>query len=54
MIQSVVQPIKRLLPKGKRYRKLLLGPAAGCVMALDFRHHLKAYFGLYEYELLPM
>jgi Methyltransferase FkbM domain len=53
MIQLAVQPLKALLPKGKRYRKLLFGPAAGCIMALDFRHHLKAYLGLYEYELLP-
>jgi hypothetical protein len=53
VIQPVIQPLKKLLPKGKRDRKLLFGPAAGCVMAVDFRHHLKAYFGLYEYELLP-
>jgi hypothetical protein len=53
MIQMVIQLIKGLLPEGRRYRKLLFGPAAGCVMSVDFRNHLKAYFGLYEYELLP-
>jgi len=53
MMQLFTQSVKRFLPRGKRYRKLLFGPGAGCVMALDFRHHLKAYFGIYEYELLP-
>jgi hypothetical protein len=27
--------------------------AAGCIMAVDFRCDLKAYLGIYEYELLP-
>jgi hypothetical protein len=45
--------IKTALPKGTHYRKILLGPAAGCVMAINFKGHLKTYLGLYEYELLP-
>jgi hypothetical protein len=53
MMQLMIQPMKRLLPKSKRYRKLRLGPAAGCMMAVDLRHDLKAFVGLYEYELLP-
>ena len=53
MERAVIKSVKTLLPKGKHYRKLLLGPAAGCVMALDFSSHLKAYLGIYEYELLP-
>ena len=53
MIQSCLRPLKRLLPKGKRYRKLLLGPAAGCVMDFDLQLQLRLYFGVYEFELLP-
>jgi hypothetical protein len=53
MERLVVKSIKKILPHGRHYRKLLLGPAAGCVMALDFQSDLKAYFGIYEYELLP-
>jgi hypothetical protein len=53
MERAIIHSIKALLPKGRQYRKLLLGPAAGCVMALDFHSHLKAYLGIYEYELLP-
>jgi hypothetical protein len=53
LMRFVITLIKRLLPQSTRYRKLFSGPAAGCVMQVDFRCHLKAYFGLYEYELLP-
>ena len=52
-MQLISRSVKGLLPKGKRYRKLPLGPAAGCVMAVDFGYHLKVYLGIYEYELLP-
>lgn len=49
-----MQAIKRgLLPGGTRPRRLLLGPAAGCVMGIDLHHQLKVYFGLYEAELAP-
>jgi hypothetical protein len=52
-LRFAVSILKTMLPEGKRHRKLLLGPAAGYVMALDFHHDLKAYLGIYEYELLP-
>src|SRR5260370_21594732 len=53
MIQTFLQPLKKLLPSGKRCRKLLFGPAAGCLMELDLRFQLRTYFGIYELELLP-
>ena len=53
MIQSYARVFKKMLPKERRYRRLLLGPAAGCVMEVDFSCHLMAYLGLYERELLP-
>jgi hypothetical protein len=53
MIQSLVQPFKELLPKGKRYRKLAFGHAAGCVMEIDFNCQLRTYLGLHEFELNP-
>lgn len=53
MIRPVVQGLKSLLPKGRKYRKVARGPAKGCVMAVDFRSDLKAYLGIFEYELTP-
>ncbi len=51
MIQTALRLLKKILPKGKRYRKLLLGPAAGCVMEIDFGSRLRTYFGVYELEM---
>lgn len=42
-----------VLPKNSQFRKLLLGPAAGCVMQIDFAHHTRLYLGLYERQLNP-
>jgi hypothetical protein len=53
VIRAVAQSLKARLPKGKRYRVVRFGPAAGCTMAIDFDCHVKSYLGLYEYELLP-
>lgn len=53
MVRPAIRTLKSLLPKGRQYRKLPVGMAAGCTMAVDFSCDLKAYFGLYEYELLP-
>lgn len=53
MVRPVVRGIKTLLPKGRRYRKIALGLARGCVMDVDFRSDLKAYLGIFEYELMP-
>lgn len=44
---------KKLLPRGAAYRKILLGPAAGVKVRIDFAHQSRLYFGLYEYELAP-
>ncbi|MGH7269466.1 MAG: hypothetical protein ACREJ3_03465, partial [Polyangiaceae bacterium] len=41
-----------LLPAGSRPRRIPFGPAAGCVMPIDFRHQTRLYLGLYEVELL--
>src|ERR1700752_73320 len=53
MIRPVVRGFKALLPSGREYRKIARGPAKGCVMAVDFRSDLKAYLGMFEYELTP-
>ena len=53
MFQSLVRPFKKLLPQGKRYRKLLMGPASGCVMEIDFSSQVRPYFGIFEAELNP-
>lgn len=42
-----------LLPPGPRFRRIALGPAAGCVMSIDLHHHLRHFLGLYEFELIP-
>lgn len=54
MITAIARVCKNvLLPAGRQYRKLRFGPAAGCMMQIDFRHNTKLYFGLYEIELMP-
>jgi Methyltransferase FkbM domain len=42
-----------LIPGGPMPRKLLRGPAAGCVMEIDLHHQLSFYLGIYEAELVP-
>jgi hypothetical protein len=42
-----------LVPKGADFRKVLFGPAAGCVMHLDLQNNFTVYVGLYERELRP-
>lgn len=37
--------------KGKEFRRLPFGPAAGCVMKVDFHHCFQMYLGIYEREL---
>jgi hypothetical protein len=44
---------KGLLPKGKKERRILFGPAAGCVMPLDLQYEMRILLGIYERELLP-
>jgi Methyltransferase FkbM domain len=53
MIRSTVKGVKILLPKGKQHRKIALGSAKGCIMTVDFQSDLKAYLGIFEYELTP-
>ena len=53
MIRPLVSGLKTVLPKGKRYRKITRGLARGSIMAVDFRSDLKAYLGIFEYELNP-
>jgi hypothetical protein len=40
-----------VVPKGKDFRRLPFGPAAGCVMKVDFHHGFQMYLGIYEREL---
>src|SRR3990172_7220679 len=42
-----------LLPRGKAFRRVRFGPAAGCVMMLDLQYELRTFLGVYERELLP-
>lgn len=42
-----------LLPRGKTFRRVLLGPAKGCAMMLDLQYELRTFLGVYERELLP-
>lgn len=51
LLQKCVRPFKRLLPRGTRNRRLLFGPAAGCVMPIDLHSRLRTYLGVYEFEL---
>jgi hypothetical protein len=54
MLSAIARACKNMvLPAGPRYRKLAFGPAAGCVMRVDFRSHTKLYLGLYELEIAP-
>jgi hypothetical protein len=39
-----------MMPK-KGYRKVLFGPAAGCVMEIDPRQRIRPYLGVHEWEL---
>ena len=50
MFQSLVRPLKMMMPK-KGYRKVLFGPAAGCVMEIDPRQRIRPYLGVHEWEL---
>jgi hypothetical protein len=38
------------LPGGKKFRKLPIGPAAGCTMKINFHYDLRLFLGLYERE----
>lgn len=40
-----------VLPRGLKIRRLPLGPGHGIRLELDFEHHTRLYFGLYEREL---
>lgn len=52
MLNRIARYCKNMvLPAGLKYRKIALGPAAGCVMQVDFRTQARTYFGLYEAEL---
>jgi len=52
MLKSLLRSAKNMiLPKGPRFVRVPFGPVAGCVVNLDFQHHLTVYAGLYEYEL---
>lgn len=52
MPNPVIKAIKNaVIPRGSKFRRVLLGPAAGCVMKLDLRDHMKLYLGIYEIEL---
>lgn len=52
MLTGIARFCKNMvLPPGAKYRKIALGPAAGCVMQVDFRTQARTYFGLYEAEL---
>jgi hypothetical protein len=44
---------KRLLPPGRRPRRVLYGPAKGLTFELDFEHQLRFWLGLYETEIVP-
>lgn len=52
MLTAIARTCKNLiLPAGPKYRKLAFGPAAGCIMQVDFRSQTRTYLGLYESEL---
>lgn len=52
MLSEIARACKNIiLPAGPKYRKLAFGPAAGCVMQLDFRGQTKMYLGLHEIEI---
>ena len=54
MLREVVQVAKRaMVPGGSRYRRIPIGPAAGCVMNLDLHHQMRLFLGIYEAELRP-
>jgi hypothetical protein len=51
MFQSWVRPLKLIFPKEKGYRKILFGPAAGCVMEVEPGKRVRNYLGVHEWEL---
>src|SRR3954470_2905776 len=51
MIVSAVKAVtKRILPGGKEFRRLPLGPVAGCTMKVNLHYDLRLFLGLYEIE----
>lgn len=48
---TLPSPLKSLLPKGKRQRRIAFGPARGAVLPLDLRYELRLFLGVYEREL---
>jgi hypothetical protein len=51
MFQSLARPLKLIFPKEKGYRKILFGPAAGCVMEMEPGRRVRNYLGVHEWEL---
>ena len=52
MLMSLARQGKNwLLPSGSSYRRIPVGPLAGCTLPIDFQHQTLQYLGLYEYEL---
>src|SRR4051812_8696549 len=52
MYKSIVASLKRsLLPKDRRFRRIVFGPAAGRWMNLDLTNELRMYLGVFEREL---
>lgn len=50
---GIKSAIKALLPRHVRHRRVLLGPAAGSVLPIDFAHGTRLFLGIYERELWP-
>lgn len=51
MLVDIVKTFSRkLLPGGREFRRLPMGPAAGSVMKLNFHCDLRLFLGLYEIE----
>jgi hypothetical protein len=40
-----------LLPGGFKFRRVLAGPAAGCLLRINFHYHMPLFLGYYECEL---
>jgi hypothetical protein len=41
---------RRILPGGKQFRRLPFGPAAGCIIKLNYHYDLRLFLGIYERE----
>lgn len=41
---------RRILPDTTKIRRLPFGPAAGCMMNINYHYHLRLFLGLYELE----